>query len=136
MGKLDVIAREIPESFKFRLAGPRDAELTLISWGSTKGAILDAMPALGRSVNFLHLRLMRPFPAAEVGKILGAARTTILIEPNYSGQLGALIREQTGVLPAHRILKYDGRPFSRNEVVEGVEAVLTKNAKEWMVSHA
>jgi 2-oxoglutarate ferredoxin oxidoreductase subunit alpha len=94
------------------------------------------MPALGRSVNFLHLRLMRPFPAAEVGKILGAARTTILIEPNYSGQLGALIREQTGVLPAHRILKYDGRPFSRNEVVEGVEAVLTKNAKEWMVSHA
>jgi 2-oxoglutarate ferredoxin oxidoreductase subunit alpha len=139
MGKLDVIAREIPESFKFKLAGPRDADLTLISWGSTKGAILDAMPALeadGRRVNFLQVRLMRPFPAAEVGKILAAARTTVLIEPNYTGQLGALIREQTGVQADHRVLKYDGRPFSRNEVVEGVEAVLGKNVKEWMVSHA
>ena len=139
MGKLDVIAREIPESFKFKLAGPKDAELTLVSWGSTKGAILDAMPSLdagGRKVNFLQVRLMRPFPAAEVAKILAAARTTVLIEPNYSGQLGALIREQTGVQADHRVLKYDGRPFSRNEVLEGVEAVLAKNAKEWMVSHA
>ncbi len=137
MGKLDVIAREIPESFKFKLAGPSDADLTLISWGSTKGAILDAMPSLSAGrVNFLQIRLMRPFPAGEVGKILAAAKATVLIEPNYSGQLGALIREQTGVLPDHRILKYDGRPFSRNEVVEGVEAVLTQNTKEWMVSHA
>lgn len=139
MGKLAVIAREIPEPFKFKLTGPHDADLTLISWGSTKGAILDAMGSLsggGRRVNFLQVRLMRPFPAAEIGKILAAAMTTVLIEPNYSGQLGALIREQTGVLPDHRVLKYDGRPFSRNEVVEGVEAVLTQNAKEWMVSHA
>jgi len=137
-GKLDIIAREIPEPFRYKLAGPQEADLTIVSWGSTKGAILDALPALGEAgrVNFLQVRLMRPFPAAEIGRILSSARTTVLIEPNYSGQLGALIREQTGILTDHRVLKYDGRPFSRNEVVEGVEAVLQKNAREWMVSHA
>jgi len=138
MGKLELIAREIPEPFRYKLAGPPKADLTIVSWGSTKGAILDALPALGEAgrVNFLQVRLMRPFPAGAVGEILSAARTTVLIEPNYSGQLGALIREQTGILTNHRVLKYDGRPFSRNEVVEGVEAVVKNRAKEWMVSHA
>jgi hypothetical protein len=34
------------------------------------------------------------------------------------------------------VLKYDGRPFSRNEIVEGVRAVLAERKKEVMVSHA
>src|SRR5207245_6111217 len=76
MGKLDVIAREIPESFKYKLAGPTDADLTLISWGSTKGAILDALPALDRrTVNLLQVRLVQPLPAAEVAMKLSTTRT-------------------------------------------------------------
>ena len=53
-----------------------------------------------------------------------------------ANQLGALVREQTGIEPAHRVLKYDGRPFSRNEVVEGVERALSERQPEVMVSHA
>ena len=139
MGKLEVAAREIPAEFKFKLHGPREAGLTLVSWGSTKGAILDAMEKLeqdGHRVNFLQLRLMRPFPAEPVATILQAVKTTVLIEPNYTAQLGALVREQTGVSLGHHVLKYDGRPFSRNEVVEGVRAALIERKKEVMVSHA
>jgi len=139
MGKLDTATREIPESFKWKLHGPARADLTLVGWGSTKGAILDAMQELesdGRSVNFLQVRLMRPFPAEDVGRFLRQANTTTLIEANYSGQLGALIREHTGVAMQHRVLKYDGRPFSRNEVVEGVRAALADRKLEVMVSHA
>ena len=139
MMKLDTAAKEIGASFKFELFGPAEADLTLVAWGSTKGAILDAMPALersGRRVNFLQIRLMRPFPVPEVSAILGQARTSILIEGNYTGQLGALLREQTGFHPTHRVLKYDGRPFSRNEIVEGVQTALTEGSPEVMVSHA
>jgi 2-oxoglutarate ferredoxin oxidoreductase subunit alpha len=139
MAKLQTALREIPENFKFKLHGPRQADLTLVGWGATKGAIIDAMQELsrpGRTVNFLQVRLMRPFPAKEVGEILNRAKATVLIEANYSGQLGALLREQTGVLLDHRVLKYDGRPFSRNEVVEGVEGVLRERKAEVMVSHA
>ncbi len=139
MGKLDTAAREIPASNKVTLHGPRQADLTLVGWGATKGAILDAMADLeedGRTVNFLQIRLMRPFPADAVSGILRNARLTVLIENNYSAQLGALIAEQTGVVLDHQVLKYDGRPFSRNEIVEGVRAVLTEHKKEVMVSHA
>jgi len=139
MEKLETAAREIPESFKWKLHGPPRADLTLVGWGSTKGAILDAMRELeaeGRTVNFLQIRLMRPFPAQAVGQILTEARTTVLVEANYTAQLGALIREQTGVAMHHRVLKYDGRPFSRNEVVEGVNAALADEKQEVMVSHA
>src|SRR5437588_3359952 len=139
MAKLETAAREIPASSKFTLHGPRQADLTLVAWGATKGAILDAMgerEADGRTVNFLQLRLMRPFPADAVAGILRSARLTVLIENNYSAQLGALIAEQTGVALDHHVLKYDGRPFSRNEIVEGVRAALSEQRKEVMVSHA
>ena len=139
MAKLKTAAREIPASSKFTLHGPRQADLTLVGWGVTKGAILDAMKELeldGRTVNFLQLRLMRPFPADAVAAILRNARLTVLIENNYSAQLGALIAEQTGVALDHHVLKYDGRPFSRNEIVEGVRAALSEQKKEVMVSHA
>ncbi|TMC41477.1 MAG: 2-oxoacid:acceptor oxidoreductase subunit alpha, partial [Chloroflexi bacterium] len=139
MAKLQTAAREIPAASKFTMHGPRQADLTLVGWGATKGAILDAMNELeldGRSVNFLQIRLMRPFPADAVAAILRNARLTVLIENNYSAQLGALIAEQTGVALDHHVLKYDGRPFSRNEIVEGVLAALSEQKKEVMVSHA
>src|SRR5256712_13695567 len=73
MAKLETAAREIPASSKFTLHGPRQADLTLVAWGATKGAILYAMSALesdDRSVNFLQIRLLRPFPADAVAAIL------------------------------------------------------------------
>ena len=139
MGKLDTAAKEIPASTKFTLHGPRHADLTLVGWGATKGAILDAVAELeleGRTVNFLQIRLMRPFPSDAVAAILRSAEQTVLIENNYSAQLGALITEHTGFVLDHHVLKYDGRPFSRNEIVEGVRAVLSERKKEVMVSHA
>ncbi len=139
MAKLDTAAKEIPVQFKYKLHGPATADLTVVGWGTTKGAILDAMSeieAQGRIANFLQVRMMRPFPAEDIARILRDARTTVLIEANYSGQLGALIREHTGLAMDHRILKYDGRPFSRNEIVEGVQAAIGERKRDVMVSHA
>src|SRR5207245_9217382 len=139
MANFATAAREIPASSKFPLHGPRQADLTLVAWGATKGAILDAMGELendGRTVNYLQIRLMRPFPANAVAAILRNARLTVLIENNYSAQLGALISEQTGISLDHHVLKYDGRPFSRNEIVEGVRSAISEQKKEDMVSSA
>ena len=128
MGKLALIAKAIPEDQQYFLHGPADAELTIVGWGSTKGTILDAIKELeerGRTINFLQCRLMRPFPAAKVEAILKGAKMLALVEENYSGQLGAVIREQTGVLLETRILKFDGRPFSQDELVDAFEKALT-----------
>jgi 2-oxoglutarate/2-oxoacid ferredoxin oxidoreductase subunit alpha len=120
MGKLDLLARAIPMDQQLALHGPEDADLTVVAWGSTKGTILDAMKIVaeeGKKVSFLQCRLMRPFPAAEVERILRSAKRLVLVEENYSGQLGALIAQETGVRIADRVLKYDGRPFSEDEMV-------------------
>ena len=138
MGKLPLIAKAIPEDQQFALHGPADADLTIVGWGSTKGTILDAMKDLaerGRKINFLQCRLMRPFPAAKVEAILKGAKKLALVEENYSGQLGALIREQTGVLIETRILKFDGRPFSQDELMEAFEKAFTSGGVQEVVTN-
>jgi 2-oxoglutarate ferredoxin oxidoreductase subunit alpha len=82
----------------------------------------------GRSVNFLQCRLMRPFPAADVEAILRKAKRLVLVEENYSGQLGSLLAEQTGVRIADRVLKFDGRPFSEDEMVAALRSRLDGKA--------
>ena len=132
MGKLDLISKAIPKDQQYALHGPATADLTVVAWGSTKGTILDAMKTLaedGRSVNFLQCRLMRPFPAAAIEKVLRGAKRLVLIEENYSGQLGALLAERTGVRIEDRVLKFDGRPFSEDEVIAALRERFTGKAE-------
>jgi 2-oxoglutarate ferredoxin oxidoreductase subunit alpha len=108
MHKLDLAAESIPDSKKVAFFGPEKADVTIVGWGSTKGAILDGMQDLegdGIRCNFLQVRYMNPFPTKLVGGYLSRARKTVLIENNYSGQLGALIREHTGIAVDHKVLK-------------------------------
>jgi len=138
MGKLDLAAKAIPQEQQFFLHGPRTAELTVVAWGSTKGTILDALRVLeaqGRKVNYLQCRLMRPFPAEGVAAVLKGAKRLVTVEENYSGQLNALIAEQTGVLIADKINKFDGRPFSEDEMVRALAKVYDGARAEPVVTH-
>ena len=139
MRKLELMDSETPESDKWTLYGPEQADATIVSWGSTKGAIIDAMRVLdedvGVRVNFLQIRLMRPFPTEDITRLLTAANKAILIEDNYSGQLGDLIREKTGIKIDLKILKYDGRAISQNEVEEGVAKAVQLESARIVMSH-
>jgi 2-oxoglutarate ferredoxin oxidoreductase subunit alpha len=132
MGKLDRAAAEIPRDRKLVAYGPADAEYTLVGWGSTKGAVRDALAELeaggGPRCRFVQVRLMRPFPAAAVRAEL-EGRQAILVENNFTAQLGSLIREQTGLMLPVQVLKYDGRPFSQEEMVEGLREAFGKFGK-------
>lgn len=109
-----------------RLYGPAEAPLTIVSWGSNQGAILEALADLA-DVNFLQLTWMNPFPAAAVARILGSARQVLNIECNYSGQMRGWIREQTGIRIKNNFLKYDGRPVYPEEVEREAKRVLKKS---------
>ena len=67
--------------------------------------------------------------------VVTKAKKLVLVEENYSGQLGALIREQTGVKIEQRILKFDGRPFSEDELVRELSKVLAGGTAEPVVTH-
>ncbi|MEA2639831.1 MAG: 2-oxoglutarate/2-oxoacid ferredoxin oxidoreductase subunit alpha [Chloroflexota bacterium] len=138
MGKLELAAREIPSARKIGVYGPADADLTIVGWGSVKGSVLDAMDVLakeGVKVNFVQIRLMRPFPVQEVTDALAGAKRLVLVECNYSGQLGGLVREMTGIHIPQYVVKYDGRPFSEEELVEALRQAISTDDARIHVSH-
>jgi 2-oxoglutarate ferredoxin oxidoreductase subunit alpha len=139
MRKIELAGQVIPDSKKATLHGPKLAPITLVGWGSSKGAILDGMEDLksdGIETNFLQVRYVNPFPTSFVQQALGSARRKIAIEGNYSGQMAGLIREKTGIGMDNTIVKFDGRPFSQNEIYEGVKDIIKNGIKEVTVSHA
>jgi len=132
MTKLESCQREdLPSP---QLFGPEEADITIVSWGSNKGVILEAVKHFDK-VNFLHLTWLSPFLTPEIRKRLEQARYLIDIECNYSGQLANLIKEKTGVDILDRMLKVDGRPFFVEEIVEKITSVLEVTANKASQSH-
>lgn len=134
--KLEIAAREIPLSEKINIFGDPNAELVLLSWGSPKGAILDALEALWAeklSVCFVQCRLLWPLPSDDLRELLERAKRRACIENNYSGQFAGLVREQTGIAMDHLIVKFNGRPITMDEVYQSVKEILSGKAPRRMV---
>jgi 2-oxoglutarate ferredoxin oxidoreductase subunit alpha len=118
--KLFTLKQEISTPWRY---GPRKAETTLIGWGSTYGAIHEAVDILrkqGTSINMLHLNELWPFPAEAVADVLSTAHNSYVIENNATGQLARLIKTETGRDVRGKILKFDGRPFTPSYVAKAV----------------
>ncbi|MFA6422847.1 MAG: 2-oxoacid:acceptor oxidoreductase subunit alpha [Patescibacteria group bacterium] len=118
--KLGLMEAEIKNKIKFY--GSKEADITLIGWGSTKGAILEAqeiLKAKGKSVNFIQVIVLAPFPSKEIKKIISSSNKVYVIENNKTGQLADMI-EGLGSMTINRILKYDGRPFFAEEIVKQI----------------
>lgn len=129
--KLETAARDIPDRLKATAFGRRDPQVLLIGWGSSKGAILQALStleSLGRSVGFLQLRLLEPFPSSIVRAAVGRASTFAVVEGNESGQLADLIAMRTGLLAPHRFVKTNGRPIVPSEVAQHTERIFAGSA--------
>lgn len=111
-----------------QLFGPQEADLTIVSWGSNKGSICQALQYFD-NVNYLHLTWVSPFPSEEVKKVLSQAKKIINIEANFTMQMRGIIKEQTGFDIKDNFIKYDGRPFYVEEVIEKIKSVLKEESK-------
>jgi 2-oxoglutarate/2-oxoacid ferredoxin oxidoreductase subunit alpha len=132
MSKLQIALDEIDNEDKAILYGVRDSKaMTVISWGSTKGAILDAMDRLlqeGKMVRFIQIRLLHPFPSERVKALIDGYKPLVDIEMNYSSQLATLISENLNVEMDYLITKYNGRPMSSSEIYDALERINSGNA--------
>ena len=114
------------------LVGPRDAEVTLIGWGSTKGVIEEACEILteqGISANQLQIRWLVPLHGEAILNIVEDTRHTFIVENNYSGQFARYLRSETSYVPNGYIRKYDGEPFMPHHIVEAVKEQLGGKSK-------
>lgn len=137
MDKLRIAIEQIGDEDKATLYGIDEPDsLTVISWGSTKGAILDAMDRLideGKKIRFVQLRLLNPFPIERVRTLIGDHKQLVDIEMNYSSQLALLISENIGISMDHLIVKYNGRPISSSEVYNALVRIILGEAPRRIV---
>jgi 2-oxoglutarate ferredoxin oxidoreductase subunit alpha len=124
MRKMGYLLKELPAP---QIDGPRDADLTLVGWGSTYQVMLEAMDALnkeGLAVNVLCLDALWPFPVDGVTAALTRCKMTMSVEANYTGQLVKLIRMETGIAIQHHLRKFDGEPFEPKQVIDQARTIL------------
>ncbi|MEB3779763.1 MAG: 2-oxoacid:acceptor oxidoreductase subunit alpha [Desulfurococcales archaeon] len=135
--KMATIEREIPEEERAVLHGDPNADVTIVSWGSTKNIILDALRLLeaeGIKANFLQIRMFSPFPKETVSRILSRANIVIDVEQNDLAQASLLVNAYTGIRIKHFVLKLNGRPLFDTEVAYGVKRILETGEERVVVS--
>ncbi|MDB1940178.1 2-oxoacid:acceptor oxidoreductase subunit alpha [Clostridium tertium] len=117
MKKLELIKKDIEEP---EFIGKEDLEILLLGFGSTYGALKDAVEELnnqGEKVGALSFGDIYPLPEEGLRKYAKQAKIIINVEQNFTGQLGKLITQETGILMTYSILKYDGRQICGNDIV-------------------
>ncbi len=121
MRKLETLLEEIPEP---ELKGDKNASIIFVGWGSVKNTILDAMHIAAynskeeRKIAYLHYEYLYPLKTKVLDELIANQKRLVLVENNQTGQLGSFIKEQTGYDFKEKLLKYDGRPFFVEDILD------------------
>ncbi|MFQ5440581.1 MAG: 2-oxoacid:ferredoxin oxidoreductase subunit alpha [Nitrosopumilaceae archaeon] len=131
MSRLDLILKQVPQDEQIISHGI--FEYTIISWGSTKGPILDALEMLkqeGIDIGFIQIKLLHPFPTEIVKSMLKNVKTVIDIEANHSGQLGKIFKQNVTREIDYFVLKYTGRGMTSSEVYDSLKKIICNKANK------
>lgn len=113
--KVENIASDIPLTW---VEGDEDADVLLVGWGSTWGAITSAAKLVrdqGHKIAHAHLIHISPFPS-DLGDVLSRYKTVICPEMNM-GQLSKLLRAEF-LVDVKSVNKVQGQPFTTSELVD------------------
>lgn len=110
------------ESIPPDLVGGEDYRTLVIGWGSTRHALEEALETIGgEDIALLHFKQVHPLHSSTLD-YLKRADKTIIVENNATSQFGQLLRLSFGLGPDSKILKYNGMPFSVEELAEKIKA--------------
>jgi 2-oxoglutarate ferredoxin oxidoreductase subunit alpha len=110
-----------------QLYGPVDADVTLMGWGTTHNAMTEAVDLLraqGVKANAVAFTEIWPMPVEAVQAVLKPARQLVAVEGNLTGQLAQIVHGATGIKCDHRLMKYDGRPFTADYILRGLAELI------------
>ena len=136
MKKLELMEKEIPIEEKVNFYGDKGSQNLILSWGSPKGAIIEALGMLkeeGFSLGFVQARMLHPLPSDYFANLFKTAGQIIDVENNYLGQLGGVIKQETGITPNFYVLKYNGRPITMTELYHALKNILSGQAPKRQV---
>jgi 2-oxoglutarate ferredoxin oxidoreductase subunit alpha len=103
--------------------GPEQGALAVVGWGSTYGAIYQAVRAIPshERVSHIHIRYLSPLPE-NLGDLLRGFDRILVPEMNM-GQLATLLRDKVGV-ETIQFNKVTGQPFLISELVQKIRSLL------------
>ena len=124
LNKFEKLKEDVEEPWFIGRVHP---ENLIVCWGSTYGAVKEAVDKLnaeGVSVGALVFGDIWPFPTKNLTELSLTAKKIIDVEQNATAQLDNLMRQEALIKSTDKILKYDGRPFSGEEVYLRLREVL------------
>lgn len=115
------IEKEAAKFEMFKVHGNKNSKNIILGWGSAKGAIIDAVSDGKIDAKFIQVLFMEPF-SDKIKAELTKAKKVIIVENNSTAQLSQLISHKTGFIieDKNKILRYDGRPFFSDELIEEI----------------
>lgn len=117
--KMNGLSKEIEKPKAFDVKG---ADIVLVGFGSTYGVLKEAKESIAdKKTGFIHLPQVWPFPSAEMIGLLKDAKKIITAENNAGAQLARLLKQETGINVDKSILKFDGRPFNLDVLLQQIE---------------
>lgn len=130
LAKLSNILKTVPDEEQAVSFGT--AETCIVSWGSPKGPILDALEMLQKEsikIGFIQIKMIHPFPVEYMRFLLKDVKTIIDIEANQTGQLGQVLKQNLERGPDYYILKYTGRAMTSTEIYDSLKNIIEKKAQ-------
>jgi len=124
--QVDKRARKIDTYFKNHFVAPQiygnlnEAETVFVTWGSSKGVVLDAQEKLllsGKKSALIHFTHVFPLKREIIVPLFDMKKKYVLVENNSQGQFGKLLRMETGIDLQTTVLRYDGRPITVENVI-------------------
>lgn len=111
------------DTLKPELNFGNDYQILIIGWGSTYGPITEALERMDDDkISFLHYKQVYPLHHETIN-YLKKADKTVIFENNATSQFSNLIKFETGFEIDHKILKYNGMPFSVEEVIHNMQSL-------------
>ena len=120
LGKAEYLNKELANYNAVKVYGNKNSKSAILCWGSNRGVSIEVADKLGLKV--IQPLVLSPFPTEEFKKAISGIKKLISVENNATGQLAKLVNCH-GFNVDEKILKYDGRPFSLEELEEDIRKV-------------
>jgi len=130
MKKLETADREIPEESRVKIFGDTDSKNVIVTWGFAGSVLEDVINESSIDALILQLRMFSPFPTKLVSNMLSDKEKIIAVEGNYLAQASKLITMFTGIMPTNYILKWNGRPFLKDELESALRQTIKEDVKK------
>lgn len=116
--KFEEMKKTVERLESIKVYGKKNSTKALIVWGSTKGPAKEAAERLG--IKLIQLIVIEPFPEKQIKEALRGVKNIVLAETNALGQMEKVLNCY-GITVNKKILKYNGRPFTAEEIIEKIK---------------